>query len=67
MKHTQNKKILGHLRGIGSITPLEALHTYGCLRLAARISDLRNAGHKISMKMITRNGKTFGQYSLNGG
>lgn len=60
---TQTERIHNHLKR-GSITPLTALKQYGCLRLAARISDLRDQGLPIVTKMVTRNGKHFASYSL---
>lgn len=44
MKSTQTAKILQHMRLHGSITPMDALQCYGCMRLAARIADLRKQG-----------------------
>ena len=44
---TQTQKILRYMKQYGSITPLEALQEFGCMRLAARISDLRSMGVKI--------------------
>ena len=41
---TQNEMILAHLKEFGKITPMEAIENYGCLRLAARISELREQG-----------------------
>ena len=41
---TQRKEILRYMRERGSITPLEALQHFGCLRLAARILELREEG-----------------------
>lgn len=41
---TQNEMILDHLRTYGKITPISALEQYGCMRLSARISDLREQG-----------------------
>jgi hypothetical protein len=48
----------------GPITPLEALKDHGCLRLAARIEELRSDGHTIVTEMVKVNGKKFGQYVL---
>lgn len=45
---TQRERILRHLQDYGSITSLEAVNEYGCMRLAARISDLREQGHNIT-------------------
>ncbi len=47
MKQSQNEKILAHLEKYGSITPLEAMAEYGCMRLASRISDLKRQGYPI--------------------
>ena len=61
---SQNEKVLNHIRKHGSITPLQALSRYGCFRLAARISNLRDAGNRIKTVMVTKNGKTFAKYTL---
>jgi hypothetical protein len=47
-----------------NITPLEALEKWGCMRLAARIAELRSEGINVKTTKIKRNGKTFAQYSL---
>lgn len=60
---SQESRILQHLK-TSPITPLEALSNYGCLRLAARISDLRGRGHKITTEMVGRDGKRFAKYRL---
>ncbi len=60
---TQNDQILKHLKK-GPITPMEALTDYGCFRLAARINDLKNAGHNIVMHMVEENGKRYAKYRL---
>lgn len=44
MKETQCDRIYNHMKEFGSINPLEALREYGCMRLAARIKDLRKDG-----------------------
>lgn len=49
----QTEKILRHLRDYGSITPLEALQEYGCMRLGARIYDLKRDGHDIRTEFET--------------
>lgn len=63
-KRTQCELIMGHLRAGYSITPLEALALFGCFRLAARIKDLREAGHNIRSDEVEQGGKTFARYSL---
>lgn len=66
---TQTQQILDHLQRCGSITPLEALKEYGCMRLGARIWDLKRMGHRIRSEIVTdvnRNGEAvrFAQYTL---
>lgn len=48
MKQTQCERILRHLRDYGSISSLEAITEYGCMRLASRINDLKRQGYNIS-------------------
>ena len=52
MKATQNSKVLRYIEEHGSITPLEAMR-FGCMRLAARIKDLKTAGHNIQSEMVS--------------
>ena len=60
---SQTQDILESLRQ-GPITPLEALDRHGCFRLAARIVELRQAGHQVVTNRVTRDGKTFAEYVL---
>jgi hypothetical protein len=62
---TQEKAILADLQAGKRITPLDALTTYGCLRLAPRILDLRRKGVPIERDMVeTANGKRVAEYRL---
>ena len=61
---TQNQRILDYLKSGKTLTPLEALNKFGCLRLSARIFNLREQGNAIITKNDTRKGKTFAEYSL---
>jgi len=58
----QRDAILWHLERRGSITPIEALNELGCFRLAARIEELRRAGHRIHTTMEKRNGRRWARY-----
>ena len=60
---SQESQILAHLRR-ATINPMQALERYGCFRLAARIADLRSAGHTIETTMVDRDGKRFAKYRL---
>ena len=62
---SQNDRILRHLRTGRGLTALQALNLFGCLRLAARINDLRRQGHQISSETVTReDGKRYAMYWL---
>ena len=62
---SQRQMILQHLRTKGSISALEALSLYRCNRLAARIEELRKAGHGIETDMKTDlTGKRYARYHL---
>lgn len=67
---SQKIKILRWMQNKGSITPQDAL-TFGCMRLAARIKDLRDDGADIitnTMEYTDTDGKTtrFASYRLRG-
>lgn len=62
---SQNAKILAYLKKGGRITPLDAFYQFNCLRLSARIKDLRDRGHNIQGIYIkTPSGKNVKQYFL---
>tara|TARA_R100001440_G_scaffold68148_1_gene89588 strand:+ start:750 stop:956 length:207 start_codon:yes stop_codon:yes gene_type:complete len=61
---TQNQKILEYLKSGKKLTPITALNKFGCFRLSARIYNLKEEGHNIITENITRQGKTFAEYSL---
>ena len=52
-KLTQCERILRHLEDYGSITSLEAMSEYGIMRLASRISDLKDQGYPIVSERVT--------------
>ena len=61
---SQTIQILNVLSKGRTITPIDAFENFGCLRLAARISDLRAEGHAIITTIANKNGKRFAKYSL---
>jgi hypothetical protein len=64
---TQAGKILAYLQAGKVITALGALQQFGCLRLAARIHELRNQGWQIAERMVeTGGGKRVAEYSIGG-
>jgi len=65
MKQNTTDKIAALLSKGRSITPLQALEKFGCLRLAARINDLRSNGWKIqTLAHKTPTGKFCAKYKL---
>ena len=61
---TQREAILKHLKRGKTITSLEALQKYGCLRLATIIYSLRKEGFDIETEMVDVNGKTIAEYAM---
>ena len=62
---TQCNMIAAYLEDGYSITSLEALQMFGCMRLASRICDLRDRGYKIdTCKIKTETGKWVTEYTL---
>lgn len=69
MKATQCDKVLQYMRQFGSITQLEALSDIGCMRLASRITDLRQRGYAIGRRIKTAKNRygesvSFAEYYL---
>ena len=69
MKSTQCDKVLEYMRQFGSITQLQALSDIGCMRLASRISDLRQQGFAIGRRIKTSKNRygdsvSFAEYYL---
>lgn len=52
-KLTQCERVLRHLEDFGSITSLEAMSEYGIMRLASRITDLKDQGYAIVSERVT--------------
>lgn len=64
-KKTQCQRILELLETGVAVSQLDALERIGCLRLAARMNDLKNAGHQWTREMITNaHGVRFARYQL---
>lgn len=66
---TQCERVLKYMQDFGSINPLQAIVDLGVMRLAARVSDLKECGYPISRKMVAaknRYGETvcFAEYRL---
>lgn len=63
---TQSEKILAWLQSGKTLTQLDALRMFRCMRLASRISDLRNAGYNIITQFEEHDGGVHARYSLAG-
>lgn len=50
---TQRERIIAYLFAGNKVTSLSALTKFGCLRLGARISELRKKGYPIADEWIT--------------
>ena len=59
---TQKDTIIHHINQYGSITPLEALPRYGIMRLASRVSELRNEGLDIVSDLKVHDGRRYASY-----
>lgn len=51
-KETQESRIVDYMSEFGSITQLEALRDLGVMRLASRISSLRQKGYAIKSETV---------------
>lgn len=60
----QSDAILDYLLTGAELTPLEALQKFGCLRLAARIYDLRADGVDIIDRIVWQGKKHWASYKL---
>lgn len=65
---TQAELILAHMKAGKTITQLGALREFHCLRLGARIHDLKRAGHPITKRMVThpRTKARYAEYRMAG-
>lgn len=61
---SQSSAILSTLKAGRRLSPLDALQEFGCLRLAARICDLRRDGHLIEITWGTDGEKRWAEYRL---
>ena len=49
---TQCERVLKYMKDFGSINSLQAITDLGIMRLAARISNLREAGYRIDRQIV---------------
>jgi len=68
-KLSQCERILKYIEEKGSITQLDALREFGCMRLASRISDLKRQGVPVKRTMETAKNRygeqiSYARYSV---
>lgn len=65
MGASQGQQILDYLKQGHTLTPLDALIKFHCMRLAARINELRAAGYRIATgEKLLSSGKRVAEYRL---
>ena len=53
-KITQCERILQYIEENQSITQMDALREFGCMRLASRMSDIKKMGYPVKKEMETK-------------
>ena len=62
---SQEGRLLRFFKAGGTCTPMEALRRFQTFRLAGRVFNLREAGHKIRTEIVhLRNGKRVARYVM---
>jgi hypothetical protein len=59
---SQTERILKHLKAGKKLTPLQALKSFGTLRLSGRVLELRQAGYDIKTTLVKRGSSRVAQY-----
>ena len=54
---TQCDRILQYIEENGSITQLDALREFGCMRLASRMCDIKKMGYPVTKRMEKANNR----------
>lgn len=63
-RETQTEEIRNYLENGGELTQLDVIRLFGCLRLGARIYDLKKAGMAIKKETVHENNKHFAKYYI---
>lgn len=59
-----SERLLAHLSKGRTITTIQALEKWGCLRIPNRVCELRKEGHHIESISMRANGKNFTKYRM---
>jgi len=63
MKQSQTAQILTALQSGDRLTPIDALNRFGCFRLSARVSDIKDRGYRVQDKYVKMvDGTKFKEY-----
>lgn len=60
----QCRMALDYMRDFGTITPLDALRAFGCMRLSQRIIELEELGFSIQHDWVRAGKKRYMSYRL---
>jgi hypothetical protein len=63
-KKTQEQELMARLKKGEGVTPITALFTFDCFRLAAVVKKLRNKGINIRTEIIKNGGSGYARYWL---
>lgn len=69
-KLNQCERILKYIEEEGSITQLDALENFGCMRLASRMCDIKKMGYNVTKRTEKKKNRygdtvTYARYSIN--
>jgi len=64
VKKAQTDRIRMYLETGKSLTAMDALVRFNCLRLAARIKNLRDDGVPIKSELVHKDGKKYSRYFM---
>lgn len=64
---SQSQQILDYLKQGNKLTPMQALHKFGCFRLSARIYEIRRAGYRIGSHLVDSGKKRYSVYYMETG
>ena len=64
MAKSQEKRILAFLKSGRPLTPLQALKKFGCMRLGARVWNLKQDGEPIESELVKVGDKYVAEYRI---
>lgn len=61
---SQRLQIQRYLASGRTLTPLQALEKFHCFRLAARVAEIKAAGHPVSTEMVQLGNTRIARYRI---